>query len=148
MTPQTSKQADIRLERTFDAPADVVFRAITDPARLPRWYAPSDAYTVTVDPWDLRVGGAYGVTMTHTGGNVHRAEGEFREIVTNRRLAKTWSWADQPPMDTLVTFELSPAGTGTRLVLTHTGFPDEELAQKHMEGWTGCVDRIASALDG
>jgi len=37
-----------RLERTFDAPRELVWKTWTDPALLPRWYGPRDANWSTV----------------------------------------------------------------------------------------------------
>lgn len=46
----------VRLERTFQADIDRVFRAFTDPAELVHWWGPMDVRT-SVAQIDLRVGG-------------------------------------------------------------------------------------------
>lgn len=148
MTTQTSKGVSLKLERTLSAPADTVFRALTEPAELARWYGPSDEYTVEVHTWDCQPGGQYRISMKHVGGNVHTVGGEFREVRPGRRLSYTWAWEQQPPLDTLVVFDLAPAGAGTRLTLTHSGFPSTEVSGEHQKGWTGCLDRLMQAVAG
>ena len=34
----------------------------------------------------------------------------------------------------------------TELTLTHEGFPDTEMRDKHNEGWEGCLSRLSAAL--
>jgi uncharacterized protein YndB with AHSA1/START domain len=46
----------VRLERTFEADIERVFRAFTDPDELVRWWGPMDVRT-SVAEIDLRVGG-------------------------------------------------------------------------------------------
>ena len=46
------------MERTFDAPRDVVFRAFIDPRAIPKWWGPRHL-TTTVDVMDMRQGGAW-----------------------------------------------------------------------------------------
>lgn len=133
----------LKLERTFDAPVEKVFAALTTAEAIAHWFGPSSDYSVEVHTWEARPGGRYRISLTHTEGNVHTAIGEITELVENRLLAYTWSWEEQPPMDTLVTFRLSEVGGKTRLEFTHEGFAEEELRAKHEEGWTGALDRLA-----
>ena len=142
MTTTTQSRFALRLERRLSAPPDRVFAALTDPARIVQWYVPTDEYQARVLAWDLRVGGGYRISMVHSGGNVHTAFGQFREIIPGRRLAKTWAWENQPPMNSLVTFELTPDDAGTLLVLTHQGLRDEEDCRKHEHGWNGCLGQL------
>jgi hypothetical protein len=41
-----------------------------------------------------------------------------------------------------VTVEFFDRGDATEVVLTHELFPDAELAAKHNEGWTSCLNRL------
>jgi uncharacterized protein YndB with AHSA1/START domain len=63
--------------------------------------------------------------------------GRFIELVPNQRVVQAWGdtgWG--PSMYSVVKFDLKASGTGTRLVLAHTGFP--EGSYDHLdEGWTG-----------
>ena len=56
----------VRLERTFAADIDRVFRAFTDPAELVHWWGPMNVPT-SVAEIDLRVGGAWRVVKRQLG---------------------------------------------------------------------------------
>ena len=49
---------DIVFKRTFDAPRDVVFKALTDPAVIPNWWGPRK-YETIVDEMEPRAGGRW-----------------------------------------------------------------------------------------
>ena len=73
------------------------------------------------------MGGSYRVEFRTTEGNVHTCHGTFREIVPGEKVSYTWSWAEQDPIDTLVTWTVAAHGDRTDLVMTHVGFPAEEM---------------------
>ena len=53
-----SEGGDLVFERTFDAPRELVWKAFTDPERVPLWWGPHDTTTRVVE-MDLRPGGAW-----------------------------------------------------------------------------------------
>jgi uncharacterized protein YndB with AHSA1/START domain len=53
-----SQDGDLVFERTFDAPRDRVWKAITDPELVPRWWGPHGSMTRVVE-MDVRPGGKW-----------------------------------------------------------------------------------------
>ena len=49
---------DVVIKKVFDAPRDVVFRALTDPELIPNWWGPSK-YETIVDKQEPRPGGQW-----------------------------------------------------------------------------------------
>lgn len=74
--------------------------------------------------------------------------GTYREVEPPRRLIFSWRWEGGVPdaVESLVTVELTPAGSRTELVLTHGGFPDEDAGQSYANGWTYSLPRLAALL--
>jgi uncharacterized protein YndB with AHSA1/START domain len=146
MTERVSRGYELKLERTLDAPVERVWSALTEAGEIARWYGPGDDFRIEVLEWECRVGGRYRVAMHHKDGQTHTCFGVFEDLEPNRRIAYTWSWEGQPPMDTMVTFALAAEGDRTRLDFTHEGFPAEEAREQHRMGWMGSLERLAAVV--
>lgn len=133
---------ELEIERTLQAPPSKVWQALTRSGEVARWYGPSDDFRIEVLEWDCRPGGTYRVAMHDPSGDTHTCFGVFREVEALKRLTYTWSWEGQPPMDTLVAFELVEDGDATKLRFSHTGFPSADVKESHEQGWTGSLERL------
>lgn len=147
MTPDDPGTYEWTQERTLQAPVDRVWAALTDASQIAHWYGPGEEFRIEVLEWDCRVGGSYRVAMHHKDGETHTCFGVFRDIEPERRIAYTWAWEGQPPMDTIVTFALEADGEQTRLEFTHTGFPTEDAREQHRMGWTGSLEQLAATVE-
>ena len=156
---EASKQA-VRIERSFDAPVDLIWQMWTDPEHFAVWYGP-DGATIPVAKMDVRVGGSRLVCMevqTPKGAVQMWFTGEYREVVANERLVYTESMSDANgnvvspsdmgmpeghPVTTEVRVELENVGGRTRLVLTHAGIQADSPGAA---GWTMALDKLAAYL--
>src|SRR5437879_5463961 len=75
---------EILITREFDAPRDLVFKAMTDPNLIPRWWGPRNQ-TTTVDKMDVRPGGRWRFVMGAPDGTTSGFRGEYREVVAPER---------------------------------------------------------------
>lgn len=71
--------------RLIAAPRERVFEAITDPARLARWWGPN-GFTSTFDEFDLRPGGRWRFVMHGPDGAHFPNESVFAEVVAPERV--------------------------------------------------------------
>lgn len=137
----------LRLERTFRASRGVVYRALTDPRELAKWWGPHGftAPSVEVDP---RVGGGYRIAMQPPDGDVFHVSGEFRHVEPPTRLAYTFRWEPPHPDDreTVVTLTLEHLGEATQVRLTQRDFATEERYVLHRGGWSESFDRLEQVL--
>ena len=79
------------LERTFDAPRELVWKGWTDPALLARWYGPN--VETIVHRLDLKSGGLLLIEMRR-GGQSSYQRGEYIEVAPLERLIWLHSNAD------------------------------------------------------
>jgi uncharacterized protein YndB with AHSA1/START domain len=136
----------IRIERTYAAPAKVVFEAWTSAEMLRRWYPPGADWDTPVAEVDLRVGGRLRIVMRSPSGEEFGGGGEYREITEPSRLVFTWVW-DRPDVAVgaqlvEVDFTEHPDGT-TTVVMTNRGLADEQSRESHRDGWEGSFDNLA-----
>jgi uncharacterized protein YndB with AHSA1/START domain len=157
MTDGFSSQDSVRIERTFDAPVDLIWRMWTDPEHFAAWYGPAGA-TMPVAKMDVRVGGTRLVCMevaTPNGPVQMWFTGEYREVVENKRLIYTESMSNpngdiiapsdmgmplDHPATTEIRVELEAVGVHTKMVMTHVGIP---AGSPGAIGWAMAIDKLA-----
>jgi uncharacterized protein YndB with AHSA1/START domain len=140
------------LERVFAAPPTRVFHALTDMEAKAKWFSGGDQYKVLERTMDARPGGRETLEGLWTSGTVSRFDAVYFDVVAGRRLV----YAYEMHIDgvrisvSLATLELSPAGDGTRLVLTEQGsFLDGYEDNESREHGTGILlDQLGAALGG
>jgi uncharacterized protein YndB with AHSA1/START domain len=138
----------LRLERTFEAPAEDVFDAWTNPEVLRRWWAASPQWRTPVAEVDLRVGGSYRLAMEDPAtGAVHAVGGEYREVRRPERLVYSWCWEREGgPSEEVstVTVEFREEGGQTTVVLEHSNLPSPTSRDQHRHGWEGCLENLGA----
>jgi uncharacterized protein YndB with AHSA1/START domain len=101
----TPSQAEsITLEFDLHHPPAKVWRALTEPALLTEWLLPTLGY-------ELQPGAAFTLQAPPQPGWNGTVNCTFVEIEVERKLSLTWVVGD---LDTVVTFTLAPAESGTR----------------------------------
>lgn len=141
----------LRMQRVFDAPRALVWAAWTRPEMRVQWMGPVE-WPMLSGTNDLRVGGAWRACLgSATTDEVLWQGGVYREIDPERRLVFTFKWdeshEDGPPVDTLVTVELSDTPDGKTLMdFTHEGLKSEQSLTGHKHGWTSTMDRLEAWL--
>jgi len=159
MNDNTKTQDAVVIERTFEAPPDLVWQMWTDPEHFRQWYGPQ-GFSVPVAEMDLRIGGKRLVCMASPDGTMKMwTTGEYVEVVPYQRLVYTESPADENgnvvspaamgmpdgyPATTEVTVRLQDLGGRTKMVMTHAGVPAESGAGG---GWQQAFDKLVDHLE-
>jgi len=137
----------VKAEIQIDAPRERVFRSLTDPTELAAWWG-NDAMYRTYD-WklDLRPGGQWSARARGADGSEMTVDGEYLEVDPPRRLVYTWRPSWDGYAITTVRFDLERIATGTRVVVTHTGFGDRTTAALGTgEGWRRILEWLAERV--
>jgi len=124
----------IHQEVVFQASRRRVYEALTDAGQFDRVVQISDARKTLMKPGSppaqisLEVGGAFSIF----GGII---VGRHIELVPDERIVQAWRPAYwKPGVYSIVKFELADSGSGTKLVLDHTGFPEGD-GKSLLDGW-------------
>jgi uncharacterized protein YndB with AHSA1/START domain len=125
------------IERTYNAPVKLVWKAITEKELMKQWYFDLKEFKAEV-----------GFTFEFSGGPspekqyLHRCK--ILEVIPEKKLKHTWEYVGYEGMS-YVTFELSPEGNHTKIKLTHEGletFPKNNpdfATGNFAEGWTHII---------
>jgi uncharacterized protein YndB with AHSA1/START domain len=141
MTQSLERLADVvekipfTIERVFAAPVALVWRAITTPEDMSRWY-------FDMKNFKPEVGCEFQFIVEHEG-NVHDHRCKITEVVPQKKIACTWRFEGHEG-NSHVTFELFAEGGKTRLKLTHAGLETfakaPSLPRKNfVRGWTWLI---------
>ena len=109
------------IERLFDAPRELVFKAYTEPERLARWWGPAD-WTLPVCTIDLRPGGRWHYGMRGPHGEESWGLGLYHEVSPPSRLVYTDAFSDaqgnvnERMPKTRITVDFVDEGARTRIV--------------------------------
>lgn len=138
----TSRPHKLSVERTMKTAPDVLIRAWTE--QFDQWFA--EPGTLLMKP---EVDAPF-FFETQFEGQRHAHYGRFLSIVPNELVELTWVTGDPGTKgaETVVTVELSPLQEGTRLRLSHAGFPDEESRDGHEQAWPLALDHLDQCMSG
>ena len=160
----TTEEGTLVIERVFDAPRELVWKAWTEPELVMRWWGPK-GFTAPAAEIDFRVGGKILFAMQSADFNDGRpiwSTGVYREIIPYERIVCTDSFADEKgnvvpateygmtpdfPLEMLLTVEFEDIGGGkTKLTLRHEGLPAGEMTEGAGAGWNESLDKLAESL--
>jgi uncharacterized protein YndB with AHSA1/START domain len=138
MTDQ-AETLSVTVERDFPHPPEKLWRALTQPHLIAEWLMPNDFAPEVGHHFQMK--GEWGGTL----------ECEVLEIEPHETLAYRWDFpSDNPAHDvrTVLTFTLSPAGSGTHLRVEQAGFrPDQTQAHQGANwGWQKFLGNLATVL--
>jgi uncharacterized protein YndB with AHSA1/START domain len=137
----------LRIERTFDAPAQAVFDAWTSEEVMRRWFHADPEWETPTAEVDLRVGGRLRVVMRDPkAGEDYGASGEYTVIDPPQRLVFTWVWDDDPSHPQLIELEFSERDGATTVLMVSSGITTEKGRDEHEDGWHKCFDNLDRAL--
>ena len=138
----------LTIERTLNAPVQLVWDAWTQPEHIANWWGPKGMNT-RVETHELRVGGAWKFVMEMPDGNEFIAEGIYEEIDAPTKLVTS---ANFRPMTEGVVLEvfLEASGDNTKFIF-NVIHPTEEYCKQQesmgfYNGWVSTFDRLAEML--
>jgi len=137
---------DIRLQRWFEAPPEVVFDAYTDPdaQRALRGGGPD---SIVESECDLRVGGEWIIRFGPSSAP-YVERNVFRTVERPHRLVytSTTEWPDGSQVESLMEIGLQWLDERTLLTLTQRGVPSGDMERGFTEGWNEFLDGLVARI--
>lgn len=146
------EHGSIERELRIDAPPEVVFEVVSDPAHVAQWWPDEARYEA--------VAGSAGEIVFHSpdGDNVQTLQ--VVDVLPPHLFSFRWTHpAGEEPTEGnsfLVIFQLEADGDGTLLRMSETGFRErgwevavlEATYQDHVAGWDYFMPRLAKYAEG
>lgn len=124
-TLELPSDREILIRRSFDAPAALVFEAITKPEYIRRWWAPRSCGEMLVCEVDLRVGGRWRFVMRGSKGQEVGFSGEYFSI-SPTEIVQSEIYDPFPDSPAHVTVTLTERG-GATVMTNRTRYPSKEV---------------------
>jgi uncharacterized protein YndB with AHSA1/START domain len=129
MNDKSAQTLSVVVEREMSHPAERIWRALTQPHLIAEWLMKNDFQPVVGHRFDLRAD--WGVV-------------DCRVLVVEPNRTLSYSWQAYG-LESVVTWTLTPSGTGTLLRMEQSGFrPDQQQAY---QGARGGWPRFFAALE-
>ena len=134
-------KTDFVIERFVDAPARLVWEALTKPEHLKEWYMPKACGRVASCEMDVRPGGVFRIDIATGDGRAVPNVGCFLDVVPMERLVWTSvlfpgyrpAVFDDIPITAIIT--VKSEGAGTRYVFTALHRDEADLEKDMESGW-------------
>jgi uncharacterized protein YndB with AHSA1/START domain len=103
------------MTRVFDAPRELVFKAMSDPNLIEKWWGPRDHWT-KVDKMEARSGGSWRFINGDASGNEYGFHGVYHLVDGPGLVIQTFEFEGVPGHVALETMRLEDLGGKTRMV--------------------------------
>ncbi|HEY1759569.1 MAG TPA: SRPBCC domain-containing protein [Bryobacteraceae bacterium] len=164
LADETAPKA-LRVTRVFDAPRDLVWKAVTEGERLMHWWGPKGFTPLTCEV-DLRKGGTFRFSLRAPDGSMMWGKWVYGEIVAPELLVSVTSMTDEAgnpmrhpmagtfPTEVLYTMTLSERDGKTTMIVSGVPFNATEEERKAFEtgrdymeqGFDGTLNKLAAYL--
>jgi uncharacterized protein YndB with AHSA1/START domain len=141
LTAEPGKQETVVVSQ-FDAPRELVFKALTSAEHIPNWWGP--AYlTTTIDKFEARPGGLWRFVQKDAEGGEYAFHGVYHEVSAPERVIYTFEWEGMPGHVLMETIILEASEGGTRMIdqLVYQSVADRDGMLQ-----TGMADGTADSL--
>ena len=125
-----------------------------DPEAIAAWFLPpgSNAKWERLPEIDPRPGGTFSLDVRGDDGVRYHIFGRYKTLESPAKLTLEWHWTSDSAIlgsggPTLVTAEIAAVNDGTEVVITHEGFPDVNVRDMYIRGWTRCLRGMEQVLD-
>ena len=137
MTETATNTRTLTIERELPHPQEKVWRALTEGQLIDQWLMTNDFRPVVGHRFQFR-----STPVPNWNGII---DSEVLMVEPKSRLSYSWVSLG---LESVVTWTLTPTGSGTHLLMEQSGFPSEESpAYKGAKyGWQSFIGKLADVL--
>jgi uncharacterized protein YndB with AHSA1/START domain len=159
VSSKVAAQYELRITRVFDAPRELVWKAMTDPEHIKHWAGPRQFIAMNVEN-DQRPGGKWRLLLHSDGfdtgdGELRKLDlwqgGENLEVVRPERLVYTFRWDESTGLgshETVITITFEEHDGKTTMNFHQAFFVTTADRDGHVRGWNSSFDKLQDYLGG
>ena len=145
----STEPGTVRLERLLPGPIERVWAYLTESDKRATWFAAGE--------WDLRAGGKANLHFDHSKLSSEKdtpdpykgKRADWVSVITRYEPPRVLAYTFEPGgPESEVTFELTPRGKDTLLVLTHRRLAGRNMMVGVASGWDAHVGILIDRLNG
>ena len=137
-------KGEVTITRIYDAPRELVFRAMVEPEQLVEFWGPTGSHvpleSVVIEPW---VGGRFESTIVmDDGSGAYPMKGTFTEFVEPEKMTTV-----EPESNVVSASTFTDLGDGrTEVVIHQTNVPELYRSPEALAGFVTSLDRFDAFL--
>ncbi len=134
------------IEHEFHVSAEELWDAWTLPQLVKQWFGSDPEGIVLYAAMNVQTGGHFEVTFKDSDGTQHTCSGIYKEVHPHDKLSFTWTWKNEPGVESFVTIQLQSKGDHTLMKFehAHVGFAS---AHNYAKGWKDTFLKLERVLD-
>ena len=138
-----TRDDELKLDRTFDAPLALVWRMWERRDHMIRWWGPEIFTCVELD-WELTPGQPWRAMMASRqySRKISRMGGVIRDVEKHKRIVFTFAWDEDTgrDMDTVITVTFAEKSGATIQSFHQTPFSNAQIRNDHVGGWNSLIN--------
>lgn len=150
----------VTLERSFSAPIEKVWEALTNTDKLKKWWSPADMEASYISV-DLKKGGIFRYCMKGSNGKEFWGRGVYQIIEQPKLLSFLDTFTDsqgnpvpsshygipgEEIVESLVEFSLTEENGITTMTMVGDNPHDDSMLEDMTKGWNGMFDKLEELL--
>lgn len=135
----------ITIETIIHGPIYRVWKAWTDPLLILQWFGSDPTGKGIKAEMDVRPGGLYEITFKDSDNTEHTCSGVYKEVYTERKLSFTWTWKNEPGVESFVTVILTAENDHTKMWFEHANVGSAS-AHNYLSGWNATFAKLDQLL--
>lgn len=115
------------------------------PQLVKQWFGSDPEGTVLSAAMNVQTGGHFEVTFQNSDGAQHICSGIYKEVHRYNKLSFSWTWKEEPGVESFVAILLIPNGDNTLMQFeyAHVGFAS---AHNYAKGWKDTFIKLERVL--
>ena len=135
----------ITIETYFPAFSEQLWKAWADPDLILNWFGSDPDGQGLKAELDVRPGGSFKITFKDSDQTEHICRGVYRDVKECSKLSFTWTWENEPGVESFVTVAMDANNNLTRMLFKHARIGTAS-GHDYLNGWKATFSKLERML--